>query len=225
MENLNNLEQPEMQTVNNIDANEQIINEEKAVFDSSLQNGSNFGKFKDATSLLEAYNNLEKEFTKKSQKLSEVLKQSSENISQQNSTIEEKNPIFKNSNWQSEVSKFFEKNPEAKQYAKEISTTLLSDKDLSKHQNGLEYAYYIAKAKNQVDPASLINDPKYIEEVINNDNIKQKIISNYLQSINNTKTNIKFISGEANKISSISQDNKPKSIKEASNILKKLLQS
>ena len=37
--------------------------------------GSTFGKFKDATSLLSAYNELQAEFTRKSQKLSETLKQ------------------------------------------------------------------------------------------------------------------------------------------------------
>ena len=36
--------------------------------------GSPYGKFKDAKSLLEAYNNLQKEFTRKSQALSKVLK-------------------------------------------------------------------------------------------------------------------------------------------------------
>ena len=34
------------------------------------QGSNNFGKFKDVESLLKAYNNLESEFTKKSQKLS-----------------------------------------------------------------------------------------------------------------------------------------------------------
>ena len=45
-------------------------------------NGSNeFGKFKDAESLLKAYNSLEAEFTKKSQKLASL---ESENVKTQN---------------------------------------------------------------------------------------------------------------------------------------------
>ena len=38
------------------------------------ENGSTFGKFKDATSLLAAYDSLQAEFTRKSQKLSEIQK-------------------------------------------------------------------------------------------------------------------------------------------------------
>lgn len=221
MENLN-MEQPNLQIENNVDVNEQIINEENATLDSNLQTGSMYGKFKDATSLLEAYNSLEKEFTKKSQKLAEALKQNNQQA------ILEKNeapPIFKQNNWQTEVSKFFEKNPEAKKYSKEISEILIKDPELAKHSNCLEYAFALHQSKNQVNPANLLKDPKHVEDIMNNNEIKQKIITEYLQNVNNKKTNLKFISGVPNIVSPTRLDNKPKTIKEASNILKKLLQS
>ncbi len=43
-----------------------------------FENGSILGKFKDATSLLNAYNNLQAEFTRKSQKLAEISKRADE---------------------------------------------------------------------------------------------------------------------------------------------------
>lgn len=219
------MEQPEMPAENNVDVHEQII-EEKAIVDSSSQTGSNYGKFKDATSLLEAYNNLEKEFTKKSQKLSEILKQNSlDKTPNQDNEVQEIQPIFKNSNWQTRVSKFFEENPDAKAFSKEIANTLITDKELSKHKNCIEYAYALAQLKNQVKPADLLNNPKHIDDIMNNENIKQKIISKYIQDVNQNKTNMRFISGGPNVVSPTRPDNKPKTIKEASNILKKLLQN
>ena len=74
MENNINMEQPIQTEQVTANVNEQIIEENSAIVNSDIQEGSNFGKFKDATSLLNAYNNLEKEFTKKSQKLSELMK-------------------------------------------------------------------------------------------------------------------------------------------------------
>lgn len=219
------MEQPETQGLDNADVNEQI-NMESAVVDSTLQNGSIYGKFKDATSLLEAYNNLEKEFTKKSQKLSELLKQNTQdNLLNKQSEDNQIQPAYKNSNWQNQVSKFFEKNPEAKAFSKEIANTLLSDKEIAKNTNCLEYAYALTQLKNQVKPADLLNDPKHLEDIYNNETIKEKIISNYLQNVNQNKTNLRFISGEPNSISPTRPASKPKTIQEASNILKKLLQS
>ena len=47
--------------------------------DSATQEGSIYGKFKDAKTLLDAYNSLQAEFTRKSQKLAEFQKEN-ENI-------------------------------------------------------------------------------------------------------------------------------------------------
>lgn len=226
MENNLIMEQPNEQDLVTANVDEQIDKENSAIVDSSLPDGSNFGKFKDATSLLNAYNSLEKEFTKKSQKLSELLKNSDSNQELQTSeTKTETLPLFKDSSWQTKVSQFFETNPEAKAHAKEIASTIMADKFLAKNPNCLNYAYALAELKNKVKPADLLNDPNYIEEILANQNIKNKVIANYLQSVSNSKHNLRFISGEANSISPTQPSNKPKSIKEASNILKKLLQS
>ena len=46
---------------------------------SETQEGSTLGKFKDVQTLLDAYNSLQAEFTRKSQKLSELQKESDKN--------------------------------------------------------------------------------------------------------------------------------------------------
>ena len=48
-------------------------------FQSENSEGSIYGKFKDAQTLLDAYNSLQAEFTRKSQKLAEIQKQIEEN--------------------------------------------------------------------------------------------------------------------------------------------------
>ncbi len=234
MENNISLEQPDIQQQSEHNVNEQINNVEEVSNTSSLDNGSNFGKFKDATSLLNAYNNLEKEFTKKSQKLSELMKSNSTNqiddIDTEKLETEQDNTkqptyMFNNKNWQTEVTKFFDKNPEAIKYKKDISNILLNDKVLAQHENCLEYAYALLCQKNQVKPADLLNDPNHLEDIYNNETIKNNIISNYLKGINENKNNIRFISGEPKSISPTRPLDKPKTLQEASKILKKLLET
>jgi len=225
MENINNLEQPEIQSEITHNVNEQIINEEEVKDESTLNEGSTFGKFKDATSLLNAYNNLEKEFTKKSQKLSELTK----SLNNEKTQIIEENPsnssyIYKNKDWRSNITKFFDKNPEAKNYSKEIAELLLNDEHLAQNSNGLEYAYAIVSKEHYIKPAQLLNDPKHLEDIYNNETIKNNIIKQYLKGINENKNNIRLISGEPKSISPTRPIDKPKTLKEASNILKKLLE-
>ena len=71
---------------------------------SSSLSGSQFGKFKDANSLLTAYNNLQAEFTKKCQKLSELEKEKLQEV--ENNNI----PIFDKEDWQTKVSTFLNSN-------------------------------------------------------------------------------------------------------------------
>ena len=70
MENEKIVEQPQALQIGN-----GSLDEERVVQSSpNADNGSTFGKFKDATSLLAAYDSLQAEFTRKSQKLSEIQK-------------------------------------------------------------------------------------------------------------------------------------------------------
>lgn len=228
MEN-NIMEQPDLiENSAENKVNEPII-EEKEVSDATqLELGSTYGKFKDATSLLEAYNNLEKEFTKKSQKLSELLKSQDETKqTEEHNTQIETNilPKYKQSNWRVEVERFFTENPDAKKYSKDISQIIMNDKSLSNSENCLNYAYALASKNAYIEPAKLLDDPNYIDSLATNEKIRSKVISTYLQNIMQEKSNIKVISGEPNSVSPTPPAEKPKNLKEASSILKKLLQS
>lgn len=237
MENTTTMEQPEI----NLDSAENKVNEpikvSKEVSDTdNLETGSTYGKFKDATSLLEAYNNLQREFTRKSQKLAEILKDQEDSTNVENSHIKHNlespqvqtssiSPKYKQANWRIEVSKFFETNPEAKKYSKEISNILINDKDLLNNSNCLEYAYALARKQTYIEPAKLLDDPNYIDSLATNKKLKDLIIKNYLTSLSNGSSNPRFITGEPKNLSPTPPKDKPKNLKEASSILKKLLQS
>ncbi len=237
---------------NNGNAQEQILITNSPT-ENSNQEGSTFGKFKDATSLLNAYKTLEKEFTKKSQKLSTLLKnqanseESTANIGK-NDILDDKNcvfnknddindtikkqdmnnirePLYKQKSWLSKVNSFFESNSDAKKYAPEIADIILADKDLSCSENCLNYAYNIAKAKAYVEPAKLLDDPNFIKQILSNENIKNKIIQSYIDEIRKSKQNLRVISGTVDDISFAPTKSKPKNLKEASLVFKKYLES
>ena len=149
---------------------------------SSNNDGSQYGKFKDAESLLNAYNNLQAEFTRKCQKLSELEKQ---NKQEQEKTIE---PIYSKADWQTKVTEFLQKNENAKNFASEISQEILSNPKLANSDNALEIAYAKIIGSKYKPLEEIANDDKFINDyVISNEQIKQKILSNYIENLESKK--------------------------------------
>lgn len=230
------LEQPDIQTKTG-DVSEQIIQEESPL--QLDESGSKFGKFKDATSLLNAYNNLQKEFTRKSQKLAEFIKNNEENgnlnlsegiisnaESNNTSNISSDNsvPIYQREEWKEQVNTFFKENNEAKKFSKEIAQLLVSDPELSLNKNCLKYAYALVEQNNHIDTAALLKNPEFLKaNIFNNNDIKNEIIKEYLLGVKHNKNHLQLISGEPQKVSPTPTLNKPKNLQEASNILKQLL--
>lgn len=224
MEEIKNLEQLENSSgVENV--GEQNSQGEK-VQSNPENSSSNLGKFKDPANLLSAYNNLEKEFTKKCQKLAELSKTNEQLLSKNQSdttTIlsQEEN---KTTDWTTYAKDFVKENPEAKKYANEIFEIVKSDKNLASSPNCLEYALAICESNHKVDTESLLSDPQFLSEhVYSNNEIKEKIINEYLLSLKTGTQMPKFISGTTQHVNVTISEKKPKTIKDASNILRKLL--
>lgn len=148
----------------------------------SSEDGSQFGKFKDAESLLSAYNNLQAEFTRKCQKLSEIEKQ------QQKSMESEASPVFSQEDWQDKVSQFLSKNQDAKKFASEISQEIMSNPELSTSKDALSLAWANVMSKKYKPMEDMINDDKFVNDyVLSNEQIKQKVLSMYVKDIENKK--------------------------------------
>lgn len=198
--------------------------------------GSMYGKFKDATSMLKAYQNLEAEFTRKSQRLSALEKQlenqtldvsekcdastieceESEKLSENTSSF-----VFENSDWQASVAEFFKENPEASEYKSRMSRIIYENPEYAKSPKCLELAFKLAKSEGLKRPAELACDQQFINEYILSDSrIKDLIITEYISSLSHGGTP-KIISGSPSVQVATAKADLPKSIKEAGMLAKK----
>lgn len=175
---------------------------------SENSESSMYGKFKDAQSLLDAYNSLQAEFTRKSQKLAEFQKKWEENA------------LFSNNDSLDEI---LNDVPEKEKYKKEVTEILENNNDLSNLPNKNQIAFKIVKEAER-KTAETLNNQTYVDKYIeSNNNIKEKIISNYLSSLNSIPAAPKVISGNSSNIYFSPSLELPKNLKEAGEILTKML--
>lgn len=199
------LAQEEQETLNSESKN--------AILQDTAKLGSLKGKFKTVESLEKAYENLEKEFTKKCQQLKELeSKSESDNANA---------PQYTLNDWQDKVKEFFNQNPKAKQFVDEISELLSSDKVLASKENSLELAYGKILNDKYQTTEQLVNNEQFLQQVINNAVVKEKIINNYLNEITNNKAVPLMGSGNGN--IPLTPNYKPTTLKEAGVVAKALL--
>ncbi len=197
--NKNELEQPNLEPENN---------QHNDLISSENQEGSMIGKFKDANTLLEAYNNLQSEFTRKSQKLAEFQKEYEENAN------------FKMYN---NVDDFISNTIDSDKYKNEIMEILVKDNELNNLPNKYQVAYKVIK-ETESKLAENLNSQEFLDKyILNNENIKSQIINNYLSTLNNISTAPKVISGNSTNIHFSPNNSKPKTLKEAGEIFSKML--
>ena len=154
---------------------------ESETIDAAKEVGSMYGKFKDATSLLNAYKNLEAEFTRKSQRVAQLEKIAMENskevASRKCDALEEdKNESVPSENatnefsdkekWQKSVNEFFSNNPEATEYKSRMSRILHENPEYMKSPKCLDLAFKLARAEGLKRPADIIKDQKFIERTV-----------------------------------------------------------
>lgn len=205
-------EQPESEQ-----AQKRIVEENVEEGAVAAQEGSQFGKFSCAEDLVKAYNNLQAEFTRKCQKLSEIQKQFAEKEVEETSVKDETvkiSPAFENDNWQEEVAKFLQENENAKQFSREISSEILKDKALQSSPNMLELAWARVLSKNFKTPKQMAEESSFISEfVLSNEEVKKQVFGNYLKDLKAAPPVIgNYVKGGGTLISKVS---KPSSLSDA----------
>ncbi len=165
-----------------------------------------FGKFKSASALLEAYTNLQAEFTKKCQKLSQLEKDKTEE------TVLEQN-------LEEQFSQFLSKNGEAAVYADEIKDLVESDPSLQKVASPFDVAW--AKVVLSHVSGQKASDPIINRYILSSDEIKQKVVENYLDALKGQNSPIIISSQKGERVSSTVPDT-PTSLKEAKARVEKL---
>ena len=185
---------------------EQLETEPEILSENS--ESSIYGKFKDAQTLLEAYNSLQAEFTRKSQKLADFQKQLEENA------------VFSKSDSLEEI---LTDSTDLEKYKKEVTEILDNNSELSNLPNKNFVAVKIIKEAER-KAAETLNNQQFVDKYIeSNEKLKDKIISNYLSSLNQTESAPKVISGNSSNIYFSPSLNMPKTLKDAGDILTKML--
>lgn len=192
----------------NLEAVEQ--NDKNIETDKDLVSGSS--KFKSTEELLKAYENLEKEFTKKCQKLSAL---SCDNKTEKEIKNDEVLPQYKKEDWLKKTSVFLAENENAKNYVKQIAEILINDEELAKKEDALELAYSRVLKENFVTKEQLACDEEFLNEfVYKNEKIKNKIIEEYLLNLQSGK-NVPLIANNVGCFSVSSPKFRAKDINEA----------
>ena len=205
MEEIINGEQPK---TNFTESENGAIMQENDMAQQKSENGSPLEKFKNFSELEKAYVSLEKEFTKKCQALKE-LKEQCDNV-EKTST-----PQYLQQGWNEKVKDFFGSNPQAKQFADEISTILASDKVLASSENSLEKAFEKVKANNFKTKDEMINDDNFVNNyVLTNGKIREKIINDYLSQVMANKVAPLISNGSGANVM-VTPKSKPSTLKEA----------
>lgn len=173
---------------------------------------NSFGKFKDAESLFKAYNSLQAEFTKKSQRLSEL---ESEN------RVNQTRPLSRQEKIEKGIEELVQNYEEAKPFVEQIKANL-SVQDADDYNTLAKKEFVKVLAGSVKTPNDMLNDQEFLTSfVYNNESIKEHIITDYLSKLKDTAP-IKVSSNFTSNIL-MSPPNTCKTITEAGRVAKNII--
>lgn len=210
--------------------------------DLTTHQGSIAGKFKDAKTLLEAYNNLQAEFTRKSQKLAKVTSELEEYKNASISLNDNKNANEnKNSNISTNIDLTASENSDLNSDVNQklASNELQSRKSVNEnYKKGLteivEKNFASLPQTSQLNSnsqmlaeseiASKLNDPIFLDKyILNNESVKAKVIYEYLSNLNKSPQAPSIMSGVSPSVVFTPASGAPKTVREAGELFSKML--
>ena len=173
----------------------------------SQNNGSagEYGKFKSPEALLDAYNNLEKEFTRKCQRLSELEKDKTE---EKEISLEDK------------FSQFLSENADATGYSEEIMKIAQSDEKIKSLQDPFMAAWCKVLCEDVLHRASA-GDYCLNKYVLSSEEIQHKIVEDYLGKLREQKNPVVISSSSGERVSSAEIEH-PSTLEEAKQLVDKM---
>lgn len=173
--------------------------------ENNLGSKEEIGKFKDAESLFKAYNNLQAEFTKKSQRLAELETESEQKQKAQARQAE----IDK------QVDEFAAKFDIVKPFSSALKATLTNTENASLAEESVKIL-----AKNCKRAEDYAKDSEFLNNYIfSNEEIKDKIIKDYMSKITQSSP----IKLESNGNILLSKPTSPSTIAEAGKLAKTII--
>lgn len=173
----------------------------------SQSNGSagEYGKFKSPEALLDAYNNLEKEFTRKCQRLSELEKDKTE---ENEISLEDK------------FSQFLSENTDAIGYSEEIMKIAQTDDKIKSLQDPFMAAWCKVLCEDVLHRASA-GDYCLNKYVLSSEEIQHKIVEDYLGKLREQKNPVVISSSSGERVSSAEIEH-PSTLEEAKQLVDKM---
>ena len=176
----------------------------------------NLGKFKSVQALMDAYESLQSEFTKKCQLLSQYQKDKTE-ISEDEQKSEEKTDEGQREEGfnQEEFMQFLSDNGKAREYAEEIKNAFgqISQKQKSPYQVAWE-----SVVANHLNDSNKAGDPIINEYVLSDENVRNKIIESYIQKLSSSQPPLTLSSGRGQSVAQVMPD-RPQTLADAKKIV------
>lgn len=176
------------------------------------------GKFKSVQALKDAYDSLQAEFTKKCQLLSEMQKDKTQSSESQPSVAEEKCEEENIEADEEGLKEFLSQFGEAEAYAEEIRKRFPEVK--AQNQNPYKVAWAEVLMKN-LKEKNASSDPIINQYVLSDERVRNKIIEDYLISLNNSQPPIVISSQSGERLSGVMPDS-PKTLAEAKKRVEKM---
>lgn len=197
MEELKNEEQPQILEGSSSEQIEEIYEQQ-----GEVKKSVSFGKFKDVEALLNAYENLEKEFTKKCQLLSEFEKDKICKQEEQSKNLDEK------------LNKFLEENSDAINYIDEIKSIVENSDELKNESDPFGHAFENL-VFNSLKSQNKTNNKIVENFVLKDEEIRNLVLENYMTELkeNFVPKVISSVSGE--RVPLQKNNETPSSLKEA----------
>ncbi len=157
-------------------------------------------KFKNPEELFKAYRELEKEFTRRSQRLAQL-----ENVGEIKDRSEDE--------WKQKVEEFFNQTPAAKPFAKDIAKELIAHPELKSRDGCLDTALTRVLVEKYRSPEQLLLDGEFLNKyVLSSPAVKKAVVESYLRDLEAGIPPVVLCDGgEIN----IAPSSKPKTVSEA----------
>ena len=176
----------------------------------------NLGKFKSVQALMDAYESLQSEFTKKCQLLSQYQKDKTD-ISEDEQNKEEKTEEGQKEEGfnQEEFMQFLSGNGRAREYAEEIKSAFgqISQKQKSPYQVAWE-----SVVANHLNDENKAGDPIINEYVLSDENVRNKIIEGYIRQLSSSQPPLTLSSGRGQSAAQVMPD-RPQTLADAKRIV------
>ena len=175
---------------------------------SEAERGVPIGKFKSVEDLYQAYNNLQSEFTKKCQKLSELEKDKMQTPAPER-------------DFDAEFKAFLLENPEAYSFAEEVKSKALQDEQSKAEEKPFDKVWK-QMIYEKISAPNRAQEPVVQALVLGDDELKNLVIENYVKQLQERKNPIIMSSNSGERVTKPVTP-KPDSFEKAKEVVLNLL--